>query len=102
VSAKTENWWFLTAEKEALYDYLSKEMKYTRVRENPELVGAQRFAHDFGVQVYGRERRLVRTRDLVSGKAIGEEEHARRFEELRSRIAERLATPLESRSEEGE
>jgi len=102
VSAKTENWWFLTAEKEALYDYLSKEMKYTRVRENPDLVGAQRFAHDFGVQVYGRERRLVRTRDLVSGKAIGEEEHARRFEELRSRIAERLATPLEPRSEGGE
>lgn len=90
-----DNWWFLTGEKREIYRFLTEEMKYTQIKENPGAVGAKRYAHDFGVQVYGRERRLVRTRDLVSAMALGEEAHQRSFEELRSRIAERLETPLE-------
>lgn len=95
VGADSKNWWFLTGEKEALYRYLSEEMKYTPVKENPHLVGAKRFAHDFGVQVYGRERRLVKVRDLVSAKEISPELYEKNYEELRSRIAERLEKPLE-------
>ena len=95
VGAKSEDWWFLTGEKEEIYRYLSEEMKYTPVKENPHLQGAKRFAHDFGVQVYARGRRLVRTRDLVSSKEIGPAVYERSYEELRSRIAERLETPLD-------
>ena len=94
VGASSDNWWFLTGEKEPLYRYLSEEMKFTPTKENPEAVGEKRFAHDFGVQVYGRDRRLVRVRDLVSGQAISDEEHERRMNALRERIALRLAEPL--------
>ena len=94
VGASSDNWWFLTGEKESLYRYLSEEMKFTPTKENPEAVGEKRFAHDFGVQVYGRDRRLVRVRDLVSGQAISDEEHERRMNALRERIALRLAEPL--------
>ena len=94
VGASSDNWWFLTGDKEELYRFLNEEMKFTATKENPEAVGAKRFAHDFGVQVYARDRRMVRVRDLVSGKAISEAEHTRRFEALRERIALRLAEPL--------
>lgn len=94
VGASSDNWWFLTGDKEELYRFLNEEMKFTATKENPGEVGAKRFAHDFGVQVYGRDRRLVRVRDLVSGKAISEEEHEKRFNELRERISLRLAEPL--------
>jgi len=100
VGADVKNWWFVRGEKEKVYEFLTKQMKYAAVVERPEAEGAMRFGHDFGIQVYGRERRLVRQRDLVSAKSFGDDYHAARKKELWERIAERLETPLPPRGEE--
>jgi protein SCO1 len=102
VGAEAKNWWFVRGEKEEVYRFLTEQMKYAPIVERPEADGAQRFAHDFGIQVYGQGRRLVRQRDLVSAKSFGDEYHARSLKELKERIALRLETPLPPRGESGE
>lgn len=94
VGAKGANWWFFRGEKDEVYRYLTEEMKYAPIVERPGAEGAERFGHDFGVQVYARGRRLVRQRDLVSAKTIGEEFHRAQLDSLRERIALRLEKPL--------
>jgi cytochrome oxidase Cu insertion factor (SCO1/SenC/PrrC family) len=99
VGADPKNWWFVRGEKEEVYRFLTEKMKYAPIVERPGAEGAARYGHDFGIQVYGRERRLVRQRDLVSGKSFGEDIHAERLKELRERIALRLDAPLPPRGE---
>lgn len=100
MGADAKNWWFVRGDKKEVHRFLTKNMKYAPVIERPDAEAAKRFAHDYGVQVYGRERRLIRHRDLVSAESFGEEYHADRFNEVRERIALRLKTPLPPREAE--
>lgn len=104
VGADVKNWWFVRGDKAKVYEFLTKSMKYAPVVERPEAEGAAQFGHEFSIQVYGRERRLVRQRDLVSAKSppFREEDYLERLDQLRERIALRLETPLPARGEKQE
>ena len=50
-----DSWWFLRAERQELWDFMTEEMYFTRIRERrDEIEAAQkgRWAHDLGYQLY--------------------------------------------------
>jgi protein SCO1 len=65
--AKSENWWFLTGERERIHHYLTSELKFLDVEErtNPDEIAAEgRYAHDMGIIVVNREMKVIGKRDL--------------------------------------
>jgi len=67
-NAKTENWWFLTGEREATHRYLTEKLKFLAVQErtDPDEIAAEgRYRHDMGLIVVNREMQVVSKRDLA-------------------------------------
>ena len=81
LSANPANWWFLKAERETLWDFMTEKMFFTTILERfepAEIASKGRWAHDLGIQVY-RGNTLVHKWD--EGIPI---------EQLRSEIQEAL------------
>ena len=52
---KKNNWWFLRAEREELWDFMTKEMYFTTIKERTDpihIAQKGRWAHDMGYQLY--------------------------------------------------
>jgi cytochrome oxidase Cu insertion factor (SCO1/SenC/PrrC family) len=51
----TSNWWFLRAEREKLWEFMTKEMYFTTIKERTDpihIAQKGRWAHDMGYQLY--------------------------------------------------
>ncbi len=55
LSADAENWWFLKADREKLWNFMTEKMFFTTILERfepAEIASKGRWAHDLGIQVY--------------------------------------------------
>ena len=94
LEADTANWWFLTGPKDEVHGYLRNEMKFLDVRErvDPEAIALEgRYAHDLGLEVYRPGWEMIDKTDLAWAAQESPEVHARRYAEMRAKIAKELA-----------
>jgi len=55
LGADSKNWWFLKADRQKLWDFMTEEMYFTTIKERFEpadIAAHGRWAHDLGIQVY--------------------------------------------------
>jgi cytochrome oxidase Cu insertion factor (SCO1/SenC/PrrC family) len=90
LEADTRNWWFLRGPAEAVHEYVEKEMKFMKVFKNPP-EASQAYSHDYGIQVYARDWKRVKKRDLHYARAQSEVAHDAFYEEVREAIEKSLA-----------
>ncbi len=89
LNADSRNWWFLRGPVEQVWEYVETEMKFLKVMKNPP-ESVDRFSHDRGLQVYARDWKRVKKRDLHYARAQGEAAHRAYFEEVRATITDSL------------
>lgn len=96
--AKTDNWWFLTGEREVIHRYLTDELKFLAVQErsDPDEIAAEgRYMHDMGLIVVNRDMQVVVKRDLAWAAQQSNslrEEWAKGLRKIIQRELERPAT----------
>ncbi len=91
VGADSDNWWFLTGDRQELWDYMEHEMKFMRVVEHEDAHASARFSHDLGTEIYRPGLEMVKKRDLFYARTQGEAQHRAWFEEVRTTIQQALA-----------
>ena len=76
VKADSKKWMFLTGDKEAMYSYMSDEMKFLDIRKrtDPAQIAAQGlYAHDMGVAVFDKDLKMSVKVDLAFARTQNED-----------------------------
>lgn len=89
LEAKSSNWWFLSGPEEVVHRYVEKEMKFMGVKRTPN--GERDFAHDLGIQVYAKDWKRVKKKDLHYANKRSPKEYEASFQEIRETIKEALS-----------
>jgi cytochrome oxidase Cu insertion factor (SCO1/SenC/PrrC family) len=83
LGAETENWWFLTGDREKLHGYMEEEMKFLPISERQnelEIESKGRFSHDMGLAVIGKDMKMLEKKDLFFARSQGGPELYAHFE----------------------
>lgn len=92
LEAESSNWWFLGGSEEVVHRYVEKEMKFMRVRRTPN--GDRAFSHDLGLQVYAKDWKRVKKKDLHYAASESTTVYEASFQEIRDTIKEALRRPI--------
>ncbi|NNM28687.1 MAG: redoxin domain-containing protein [Akkermansiaceae bacterium] len=93
LNADSENWWFLTGDRDTVRRYLVDEMKFLEMEERTdpqEAAEKGKYRHDLGLELYGPGMRLLKKVDLAYARTQTQADYNFAFGELQRRIREAL------------